>query len=69
MDMGHIFMVMALSVAFGDFDKAYQIVDRFGIRILRDDITQKGFVKFYTTRRTGGDLKNFDAIKLLKLSA
>lgn len=57
-----------LSVAVGDFKAAYQIVDRQGIRILRDPFTEKPFVKFYATARVGGDVVNFDAIKLLKLS-
>lgn len=59
----------SLSVAFGNFAEAYQIVDRVGIRTLRDPFTAKGFVKFYTTRRVGGDVVNFDAIKLLKFAA
>ncbi|MFI4983865.1 MAG: phage major capsid protein [Rickettsiales bacterium] len=59
----------ALAIAFGDFKAAYQIVDRQGVRILRDPFTEKPFVKFYTTKRVGGDVINFDAIKLLKLSA
>lgn len=58
----------SLSVAVGDFQTGYQIVDRNGISILRDPFTDKPFVKFYTTKRTGGDVINFDAIKLLKLS-
>lgn len=58
----------SLSVAVGDFQAGYQIVDRQGITILRDPFTEKPFVKFYTTKRTGGDVINFDAIKLLKLS-
>ena len=59
----------ALSVAVGDFKRGYQIVDRIGIRILRDPFTDKPFVKFYTTKRVGGDVRQFDAIKLLKLAA
>lgn len=59
----------ALAIAFGDFKSAYQIVDRQGVRILRDPFTEKPFVKFYTTKRVGGDVVNFSAIKLLKLSA
>jgi len=59
----------ALSVAFGDFSTAYQIVDRDGIRVLRDPFTEKPFVKFYSTKRVGGDVVNFEALKLLKLSA
>ncbi|MDE3037142.1 MAG: phage major capsid protein, partial [Pseudomonadota bacterium] len=58
----------SLSVAVGDFQTAYQIVDRTGIRILRDPFTEKPFVKFYATTRVGGDVINFDAIKLMKLS-
>ena len=54
------------SMAFGDFKAAYQIVDRVGIRVLRDPFTSKPFVKFYTTKRTGGGLVNFEAIKLMK---
>lgn len=58
----------ALSVAVGDFKAAYQIVDRQGITILRDPFTEKPFVKFYATKRVGGDVINFDAIKLMKLA-
>lgn len=58
----------SLSVAVGDFSRAYQIVDRTGVRILRDPFTDKPFVKFYTTKRVGGDVVNFEAIKLLKLA-
>lgn len=54
------------SIAFGNFKEAYQIVDRQGIRVLRDPYTDKPFIKFYTTKRVGGDVVNFDALKLLK---
>ncbi len=57
-----------LSIAVGDFARAYQIVDRTGIRILRDPFTNKPFVNFYTTKRVGGDVVNFEAIKLLKMT-
>ena len=56
----------SLSIAFGDFSQAYTIVDRTGIRTLRDPYTEKGFVKFYTTKRVGGDVVNFDALKFVK---
>lgn len=59
----------SLSIAVADFKAAYQIVDRQGIQILRDPFTEKPFVKFYTTKRVGGDVVNFEAIKLLKLAA
>jgi HK97 family phage major capsid protein len=54
------------SLAFGDLAQAYQIVDRQGIRVLRDPFTSKPYIKFYTTKRTGGGMVNFEAIKLLK---
>jgi len=56
-------------IAFGDFRRGYMIVDRVGIRVLRDPYTAKPFVKFYTTKRVGGGVQNFEAIKLLKISA
>ena len=55
-----------LSLAFGDFSQAYQIVDRQGIRVLRDPYTAKPYVKFYTTKRTGGGIVNYEALKFLK---
>lgn len=58
----------ALSVAVGDFRQGYLVVDRVGLRILRDPFTEKPFIKFYTTRRVGGEVVNYDAIKLLKLA-
>ncbi|HZR61334.1 MAG TPA: phage major capsid protein [Xanthobacteraceae bacterium] len=59
----------ALIAALGDWKQGYCIVDRVGIRILRDPFTAKPFVLFYTTKRVGGGVQNFDAIKLLKCSA
>ncbi len=59
----------SLSVAYGDFARGYQIVDRIGVRVLRDPFTAKPYVKFYTTKRVGGDVVNFEAIKLQKLAA
>lgn len=56
------------SVAYGDFSVGYTIVDRFGIRTLRDPYTDKPNVRFYSTKRVGGDVTNFEAIKVLKLS-
>lgn len=58
----------SLSIAVGDFKRAYLIVDRIGIRTLRDPFTAKPFVKFYTTKRVGGEVVNTEAVKLLKLS-
>jgi HK97 family phage major capsid protein len=56
------------SVAFGDFRRGYLIVDRVGIRILRDPYSAKPYVLFYTTKRVGGGVQDFDAIKLLRFS-
>lgn len=58
----------SLSVAFGNFDHGYMVVDRMGTRVLRDPFTNKPFVHFYTTKRTGGAVVNSEAIKLVKFS-
>ncbi|MDR2778020.1 MAG: phage major capsid protein [Rickettsiales bacterium] len=50
------------SILFGDF-KYYQIVDRIGIRILRDPFTAKPYVRFYTTKRVGGDVIDLRAFR------
>ncbi len=55
-----------LSIAFGDFSRGYLIVDRLGVRVLRDPYSQKPYVLFYTTKRVGGGVQDFDAIKLIK---
>jgi HK97 family phage major capsid protein len=54
------------AVAFGDFRRGYLIVDRVGIRVLRDPYSHKPYVLFYTTKRVGGGVQDFEAIKLLK---
>jgi HK97 family phage major capsid protein len=59
----------SLSIAVGDMREAYQIVDRLGIRTLRDPYSAKPYVEFYTTKRVGGDVVNFEAIKLIRLGA
>lgn len=56
----------SLSMAFGDFMEGYQIVDRLGMRTLRDPFTAKPYVVFYTIKRTGGGVVNFEAIKFIK---
>ncbi len=58
----------SLSLAFGDFRQAYTILDRIGIRTLRDPYTAKPYVVFYSTKRTGGGAMNFEAVKFLKFS-
>lgn len=59
----------AHAVAFGDFRRGYLVVDRIGVRILRDPFTSKPYVLFYTTKRVGGGVQDFDAIKTLRFSA
>lgn len=54
------------SIIFGDFSKGYKIVDRQGISIMKDPFTEKPFVKFYATKRVGGDVVDFNSFKILK---
>lgn len=56
-------------IAFGDFRHAYRVVDHVQVRVLRDPFSNKPNVGFYTTKRVGGGIRNFEAIKLLKVSA
>ena len=58
----------SLSIIFGDF-KFYQIVDRKDISILRDPYTAKPYVRFYTTKRVGGDIIRTEAFKMLQCGA
>ena len=58
----------AMAVAFGDFRRGYLIVDRAGLSVLRDPYSAKPYVLFYTTKRVGGGVQDFDAIKVLKFA-
>lgn len=58
----------SLSLAYGDMKSTYQIVDRMGIRVIRDNLTSKPYVKFYTTKRVGGGVLNYEAMKFLKFA-
>jgi HK97 family phage major capsid protein len=53
-------------IAFGDFRRGYLVVDRAGVRVMRDPYSAKPYVLFYTTKRVGGGVQDFDAIKLIK---
>lgn len=59
----------AIPVIFGNFQQAYIIFDRVGIRSLRDPYTNKPFVGFYTTKRVGSMIANTQAVKFLKCAA
>lgn len=52
---------------YGDFKQGYQIVDRIGIRVLRDPYSSKPKVIFFTTKRVGGGVKNYEALKILQV--
>lgn len=59
----------SLSIAFANMGEAYQVVDRQGIRVLRDPYTSKPFIGFYSVKRVGGDVINFEAVKLIKFAS
>jgi HK97 family phage major capsid protein len=59
----------ATAIAFGDFRRGYLVVDRTGVNVLRDPYSAKPYVLFYTTKRVGGGVQDFEAIKLLKFAA
>ena len=59
----------AAAIAFGDFARGYVVVDRRGVSILRDPYSAKPYVLFYTTKRVGGGVQDYDAIKLMKFVA
>lgn len=58
----------SFSIALADWNRAYVIVDRVGMNVLRDEISAYPSVAFKTRKRVGGGIKNFEAIKLLKFS-
>ena len=62
-------VVYAIAALYGDMAETYLVVDRIGIRVLRDPYTNKPFVGFYVTKRVGGFLADSNAIKLFKFSA
>jgi HK97 family phage major capsid protein len=53
-------------IAFGDFANGYTIAERPDVRVLRDPFSAKPHVLFYATKRVGGAVSDFNAIKLLK---
>ena len=61
----------AKPVAFGDFNRAYMIVDRVALAILRDPFTQAttGNVRYVARRRVGGQVVQAEAINKLKIAA
>ena len=59
----------AYPIAFGDFKRAYRIIDHVnGIRMLRDPYSSKGYVLFYTIGRLAAGISNYEAIKFMKIA-
>ena len=58
----------SFSIAIGDFRAGYLVVDRLGVQVLRDPYSAKPYVLFYTTKRVGGGVQNYEAIKLVKFA-
>lgn len=56
-------------VLFGDMEETYLVIDRVGIRVLRDPYTNKPFVHFYTTKRVGGGVQNPEYMRAIKMAA
>jgi HK97 family phage major capsid protein len=67
-DMSDYTVTGALGVVLADWKRGFCIVDRLGIRVLRDPFTSKPYVLFYTTKRVGGGVLDSDAIKFIKFS-
>jgi HK97 family phage major capsid protein len=55
-------------ILFGNFGRAYQIVDRVGVSMLRDPYTNPGSVMFYTRKRTGSMVLDASALKVVAVS-
>ncbi|AHE51716.1 phage major capsid protein [Sphingomonas sanxanigenens] len=55
-------------ILFGDMAATYLVIDRIGIRVLRDPFTNKPFVHFYTTKRVGGGVQNPEYMRALKMA-
>jgi HK97 family phage major capsid protein len=55
-------------ILFGDFARGYLVIDRVGVRVLRDPFTAKPYINFYTTRRVGGGLLNPEVLRALNVA-
>ena len=58
-----------IAALYGDMAATYLVIDRIGIRVLRDPFTNKPYVHFYTTKRVGGGVQNPDTMRALKIAA
>lgn len=59
----------AKPILFGDFKRGYMVLDRVGVRVIRDNLTNKPYVHFYTTKRVGGGLLDPLVMKALNVAA
>ena len=59
----------AVVALYGDMRRTYLVIDRVGIRVLRDPFTNKPYVMFYTTKRVGGGVQNPEYMRALKMAA
>ncbi|PZX19812.1 HK97 family phage major capsid protein [Palleronia aestuarii] len=58
----------AFPIAFGNFQRGYIVIDRTGVRVMRDPYTNKPYVHFYTTKRVGGGLLDPQVLRVLKMA-
>ena len=58
----------AMPIAYGDIAQAYTVVDRTGLRVVRDEVSQPGYIRFYVYKRVGGMIVNSEAVKVLKIA-
>lgn len=61
--------INSLAIAYGDMRQAYTILERKGMTVQKDYLTRKGMVGYYTTKRVGGGVTNFQALSLIRLTA
>lgn len=59
----------AKPILFGDFKRGYLVIDRVGVRVLRDPFSNKPYVSFYVTRRVGGGLLNPEVLRAMTVAA
>jgi HK97 family phage major capsid protein len=55
-----------ISILFGDMAMTYLVIDRIGIRVIRDNLTNKPYINFYTTKRVGGGVQQPEYMKAIK---
>ncbi len=58
-----------IAMLFGDMLRTYLIIDRVGVRVLRDPYSNKPYISFYTTKRVGGGVQNPDPMKAMQIAA